>query len=317
MTAFTLLMDGSSAPASCVSIPTGAAEQTQLSWARSLESYDAVPDVYSAFFGPLRAEGRDLPYALLTPSYEGFIRRTTEKLVCDVGREIHVLERKGNTCEAQCYPLEGISFVQVRTVLLDSRIKITGVTRNGVSASSTIKFNSVTDYLFVPILEKIRFASGDFRGAVRSSELAKFDHWITLNYKFMNYARRSLLGEETVLHAILQPEIRVNLLTVLGKTYYRAISPTHASILTDRELIMISEDEKQSGDTKYGGISDYIPLNKIVDLSLGRKDGDVLVLSVHLPEAVRLEYIFQASAEHEVARLLDQVRGLTAVRARP
>jgi hypothetical protein len=249
---------------------------------------------------------------VLTPSYEGFFRRTTEKLICAIGCEIYILERSGNTYEAQCYPLEGISYVEVRTILLDSRIKISGVTRQGVPASSTIKFNSITDYLFTPILDRIRLDTVDCKDAAQSSELEKFDHWGRLNYKFMNYAKRSLVAGEKVIQAILQPEIRASVLTVLGKTYYRTISPTHISILTDRELILIREEVRENGDDKYGGIWDYIPLNKIVNLSLSEKDSSLLVLSIHLPDNARLETLYQASAKREVHQLLDLFRELTA-----
>ena len=293
-------------------LPTlSAAEQTKSSWAKSIESYDAVPNVYKDFFEPFLADGRVFPYTVLTPSYEGFIHRTTEKLICNFGHEIYVLERSGNTFEAQCYPLEGISYVEVRTILLDSRIKISGVTRHGVPTSSTLKFNSVTDYLFTPILERIRLATFDSKDAAQSSELEKFDHWVRLNYKFMNYAKHSLLAGEKVIHTIMQPEIRASVLTVLGKTYYRTISPTHVSILTDRELILIREEVRKSGEDKYGGIWDYIPLNKIVTLSLSGKDSNLLVLSIQLPESARLEYLFQASAKREIDQLLERFRELT------
>jgi hypothetical protein len=286
-------------------------EQTRSSWAKPIASYDAVPAVYKDFFGPLQADGREFPYTVLTPSYEGFIHRTTEKLVCDFGHEIYVLERSRNTFEAQCYPFERISYIEFRTVLLDAYIKISGVTKYGVAASSIFRFNSVTDYLFTPILERIRLATVDSKGAAQNSELEKFDHLVRLNYKFMNYARRSLLGGEKVIHSVLQPEIRVSLLTVLGKTYYRTISPTHMSILTDRELIMLREEERRSGNERYGGVWDYIPLNKIVTLSLSEKDSSLLVFSIQLPENARLEYLFQASAKREVNQLLDRFRELT------
>jgi hypothetical protein len=173
-------------------LPTvSAAEQTKSSWAKPIKSYAAVPNVYKDFFEPFLADGRVFPYTVLTPSYDGFIHRTTEKLICDFGREIYVLERSGNTFEAQCYPLAGISYVEVRPILLDSRIKISGVTRQGVPTSSTFKFNSVTDYLFTPILERIRLATVDSRDAAQSSESEKFDHLVRLNYKFTNYAKRN------------------------------------------------------------------------------------------------------------------------------
>jgi len=288
-----------------------AAQQTKLSWAKPIKSYAAVPPVYAAFFEPFLAEKRAFPYAVLTPTYEGFMHRATEKLICDFGREIVILEKSGNTFEALCYPLERISYVEVRTVLLDSSIKISGVTGEGIPASSTCRFNSVTDHLFGPILNRIRFAAVDSKEAAQSSELEKFDHWARLSFKFMNYAKRSLLAGEKVIHAILQTEIRANVVTVLGKTYTRLISPTHITVLTDRELIMVREEIRLGGKDKYGGIWDFIPLNKIVALSSSARDNNLLVLSIQLPEKVCLEFLFQASAKREIDELLDRFRELT------
>lgn len=101
--------------------------------------------------------------------------------------------------------------------------------------------------------------------------------------------------------------------TILGKTYYRILSRAVASILTDRELIIIQDAGRVYKKNNYGGIWNYIPLNKIGTLSLGEKSSDLLVLSIHLPDSVRLEYIFQASAKGELDQLLYQFRELTKV----
>ncbi len=134
--------------------------------------------------------------------------------------------------------------------------------------------------------------------------LEKFDRWVNVNYKFMNYAKRSLLGGEKVVHAILQPEIRKSLLTILGKTYYRTLDPTHMSILTDRELIMIREETRKSGDDRYGGIWQYIPLHKIAGLSVNEKDGGLLALAIQLPHNAQFEYLFQPSVQQELDQLV-------------
>jgi hypothetical protein len=185
------------------------------------------------------------------------------------------------------------------------------VTKDGVPATSSIRYNTVTDYLFTPLVDKIRLAAVGTQGAIQKSEAGKFDYLFKVNYKFMNYANRSLLGEEKVIHAILQPEIKARLLVVLGRMYYRSIAPTHMSILTDRELILIREETRQSGDDRYGGIWDYIPLNKIADLSLGKKDSSLLKLSILLPENDRLELLYSASARQELDQLLIKFGELT------
>jgi hypothetical protein len=84
------------------------------------------------------------------------------------------------------------------------------------------------------------------------------------------------------------------------------------SILTDRELIMIGEEYRRSGEDRYGGIWDYIPLNKIVALSLSREGSNLLSLSIQLPESACLDYLFEASAKREVEQLLDLAKELTS-----
>jgi len=222
-------------------------------------------------------------------------------------------KKNEGTFETQCYPIDGINYIEVKSILLDSHIKISGVTKQGVSTSTTIKFNSANEYLFTPILQKMRSAISESKSAVQSSELDKFDYLLRSNYKFMNYARQSLLAGEKVIQSILQPEIRVPVFKALGRIFSKTISPTHISILTDRELIVIREDEPQNRTVgKYGGLWNYIPLNKIASLTLNGKDDDLLILSIQLPESIRLEYLFQASAKHELDQLLDRFNELTA-----
>lgn len=286
------------------------AELARSSWAKHIESYAEVSDVYKDFFEPLLADGRAFPYTVLTPSHERFIHRTSEKLVCAFENEIYILERNGNKFETQCYPLVGISYIEFGTALLASSIKICGMTSNGVHTSSTLRFNSVTDYLFTPILKRMRLATIDSAEVVQTSELEKFDHLIRVNYKFMNYAKHSLVGGEKVIYSVLQHEIRESMLTVLGKTYFRTISPTHISILTDRELIVIREEMTRRKEDRYGGIWVYIPLNRIISLSLSEKDNNLLELLIQLPENIQLELLFQVSARGEINQLMDRFKEL-------
>ena len=195
-------------------------------------------------------------------------------------------------------------------MLLDSQITLCGVTQQGAPACCTIRFNSVTDYLLRPIVEQIRLAEFDTQSPFQSLDTSAFDHLVRVNYKFMSFARQSLLAGEKVIHTILQPEIREPVLSILGKTFHRTVSPSHMGILTDRELIMIGEEQVQSAEDRYGGIWEYIPLNKIRALFVSGKGSDLLSLSVQLPESACLEYLFEASAEREVDQLLDLAREL-------
>jgi len=277
-------------------------EQQKQSWAKFIPAYDAVPEIFKGFFP--QDGGHEFPYTILTPAFNGFIQKTTEKLICVGEDEIIVLERTGDTYAVHCYPLGGINCIEVQTLLLNSSIKICGMTRDGVSTSSTFTFNSVTDYLFTPILRKMRHASEDTQSGALNLELAKFDHWRKENFKFMNYARRSLLAGEKVIYKILQPEIREVVFKIFGRTYDRVRYPTLACILTDRELIMIREEKAHREDGKYGGTWHYIPLKKILRPSVHEQDKNLLTFSIKLTEGTRRVYLFQPSTKRELNRLL-------------
>jgi hypothetical protein len=286
-------------------------EQTRLSWARTAESYDRVPEIYKDFFKTLLSSTSMFPYVVLMPTFEGFIRRENEKLIFSLDSKIYVLERIRDKLGSTCYPLEDISYIEAGAILLDSWIKISGVASDGVLTSCTLRFNTVTDYLFTPILDKIRPASTP--GVTDpSSERAKFDYLVHLNFKFMNYAKRSLVLGEKVIHTVLQPEIRTNLLTLFGRHLFRTISTAHLSILTDKELIMI-RDEKGRGwsdDTRYGGIWNYIPLGKISSASLTLKKDNLLVFSICLPQDDHIDSLFSVSNRPEVELVLNQFETL-------
>jgi hypothetical protein len=98
---------------------------------------------------------------------------------------------------------------------------------------------------------------------------------------------------------------------VLGRTFHRTVSPTQAIILTDSELITIREEATRRREDRYGGVWDYIPLNKIAGLSILRQDNGLLMLSVQLPESVHLDYLFQASAQGDVDQIQDRFGVLT------
>lgn len=287
-----------------------AGEITKLSWAKSIESYAEVPAVYKGFFEPLLAEGRPVPYSILTPSFEGFLHRTTEKLICYFGNELYILEKGGNTFTVQCYPLQEIHYVEFGSILLDGWIKISGVGSLGTLNTSTCKFNSVTDYLVTPFLDKIRPGEAGSQRAAARSELEKFDQFVQVSFKYMNYAKRSLLPGERVIYTVLQPEIREEKLRLLGKAFHKKISPAQMCILTDRELIVIREDDRWSYKVTYGGIWDYIPLNKIVSLSQSEQGKNSLLFSIHLPNSARLDFVFRASMKREIDLLIGRYRQL-------
>jgi hypothetical protein len=124
-----------------------------------------------------------------------------------------------------------------------------------------------------------------------------------------------LIPGEKIIDALWQPEIRNKLLTLLGRSFFRTVAMTHLLILTERELIVIREDEtspRWRDESRYGGVWTYIPLDKITSVSLVPKETKLLALVIHLPENDSLESWFVASQQLAVDRFLSQIESRTS-----
>jgi hypothetical protein len=289
-------------------------EQSRLSWARVAEFYDEIPAAYRVWLDPLIRGRESFPYIVLTPTYEGYFRRENEKLVCMVDGALHIVERARDRLVPVSYRLEDISAIEVGSILLRGWITVRGLAASGVPSSSTLRFNTVTDRLFAPFVSAFRLGSRPLSGAELDAERAKFDELLARNYKFMNYSRGSIMPGEAVLCYVLQPEIREPLLHLFGRSLSRCISPTHIAILTDRELIVISEESgslwQSFGAIRYGGIWQYVPLDRISAASLATREDGRINLSVHLPREERLDMHFSPGSRAEVESLVDTLDSL-------
>ena len=234
-------------------------------------------------------------------------------MVCDLNDAIHILERTGNKVVTKSYPYQAIRAVEVGNVLLNSWITISGVTSEGVASSSTIEFSAATgERYFAVFLNKMRPIPQGADNAELNAEKDKFNYLSALNFKFMNYAQNSLVRGENVIQIILQPEIREIAGTLFGWTLYRTLSPTHLTILTDKELILIQDDEraKDVRGARYGGIWHYLPLQSIISVSLTEPANDLLTLVVNLTPDETRQQIFEVSNKPELEQFRDKIKGL-------
>ncbi len=293
-----------------LSLLTGSA-QTMLSWSKVIESYDDVPEVYKGFFKTLLGDSKTFPHVVLTPALDRFLHKTPERLVCDVNDTIYVVERDNNQIIARGYPVKAIRDVEVGEVLLRSWITINGVTIDGFSTSSTMEFNSANSGRFTSFLKRMRPVSSDSDDTKLSAEQDKFNYLDTQNFKFMNYARNSLVHGEKVIYTLWQPEIREAIVTLLGRPFYRTISTAHFTILTDKEIIIIRDDERveESKGIRHGGIWHYIPLRNIVSLSV-KPTNNLLTLSLNLSNNGHLDRIFAVSNKQELENLQNETKKL-------
>lgn len=288
---------------------------TLLTWAKLIVSHDQIPAAYLSFFENLSwSDASGFPYIVLTPSYEGFINKTREKLVCVNKRNLYILIKERDELKYTCYGFDDISYIEVGTELLYSWIAISGIDNHGILSFTRFEFNTVTDYLFNPIFEAIRPAPGFCTDTQFASERAKFDYLAKSNFKFMNYARRSIRPGQRVIQTILQPEMRAKMFSLFGKTYFRTNTPAHFCILTDTELITITDVERSSWSKEngYRNIWHYIPLTKIVSVSQLDKGVDLFSLSILLPECETLVFTLQASKQPEVELLQEKINAILA-----
>ena len=190
-------------------------------------------------------------------------------------------------------------------MLLKSWLTIRGKNTCGVETRITIKFNTVTDYLFLPIIGRLRRASSAADPQQHEVEQAKFNYLAHDFYKFMNVAKKCILPGEEVIGAVMQAELRTPVVTLFGHAYTRLKAPAHILVRTDRELIVAVEEKQEawSGSHKYGSIRTYIPLAKItgVDLVAGTP---YTRMTIHLVGGEQVDLDFAAKQEPELRRLV-------------
>jgi len=87
----------------------------------------------------------------------------------------------------------------------------------------------------------------------------------------------------------------------------------HASILTDRELIIIQDDERsrEIRGVRYGGKWRFTALSHIGGVSLLDDAGDLVRLSLTLsPGGRQMEIVISASRKEQIAQLQDELEKL-------
>lgn len=182
-------------------------QTSKRSWARRVENFELVPEAYRRMVLEIILDERHLPYAVLTPTYEGHLRPENEKLVFCLDHSLYILENNGPNVTANIYKFENIQRIEFGEILLKAWLRIYGTGDQGVYSNTLLCFNSVTDFLFNPIIEAIRRSDEPVIPVDLPQESEKFSSLASSYFKFMNYARNSLLPGEPVAHYFLQPEM--------------------------------------------------------------------------------------------------------------
>jgi hypothetical protein len=293
-------------------VMTGA-RQTMAAWSKLIESREEIPAVYTSHFDKTFGGEQRFPLVIWTPALDRFPRKTTEKLICDTDDALYVFEKNGARVDLTCYAYREVYSLEVGNILLETWLTIRGKTDRGEPAVSTIKINTTSMRYFEPILNKLRPSYETMDKVQFTTEKEKFDQLSTIDFKFMNYGRESLVPGETVVRFVLQSEIRQPLFTIFGKTFDKALSYAHIVILTDRELIVIEDagSGRESSAKSYGGIWQYIPLRTIDSVSLSEITNGRVTLSIQCRPDRTIQILFDDSNLPELEHFCTDLQALT------
>lgn len=289
---------------------TGAA-QTMTTWARVIDSYADVPDIYKTSCQAVLEEREPFPYVVLVPSVKDNRLNEVENLLCEINGIFYVWERIGNKVVSSAFPLKEIYTLEAGIVLLSSWFTISGLTTTGSATTARIGFNSSSVRHLLPVINKMRPAPADIDDAAWQVELAAFDYLASANFKFMNYARESMVRGEKILQSILQPKIRRQVFDLFGYKFHRTVGLAHLTILTDKEIIFIRDDEDTTEvrGERYGGVWQYIPLQKIQDVKLTASGNKLLTLTLTLESGIQqLDKVFESSSQDALEELQKKLK---------
>lgn len=191
-------------------------------------------------------------------------------------------------------------FVEMGSILISGRLTIHFATV-GTSYSATMKFDMVeVDYYLEAIrliLDGIDRKSSAANGtAVPDSPLLLAESW---PWKFRADVQRYRPPGQTILAAVQWPAV--------SAAFQRELSPAGALLVTDRELLLISEGN--ASPLHSGAIITHFPVARLADFHVGHQDRfGFLALQVHAAHGgEKLEIMFPPSCERAVLRGMEHV----------
>lgn len=279
---------------------------TTASWARQVTSQEEIPQIFKEFVPKMQP----FPYVIYCPADTWGNRRTNGKLTCMYQDKVVVLEVRKNKVNEVCYWFKDIHYMEQGAMLLYSWIRFHGMIEDKLS-TSIVEYNAVVGYLFDPIVKAARqvYLMPDVDGGC---DLSKLEFLKMLNYKFFNYSSESILPGEKIIALVYQPDIYEKFLAL----FTRSITLAHVTILTDKEIIIIKEEElvkiKKENDCTNGGVWAYIPLHKISKITAtGSEKKGLLTVTISMKEyAISLQ--FSSRKQQDLAALVETLQLLSS-----
>jgi hypothetical protein len=286
---------------------------SMITWSRVIETFEALPEIYHPLVHQLQSELGHLPYMVLTP-FDNFSSKTPEQVICSVKDRLYILEPHEKKLSVDIFPAGAVRDIEFGAILLYSWMTINGRTLEGDFKTRTITFNSVSYPHFIPFINQARCAPQFPNVGQLEREKSKFDYLTLPAFKFMNYCRKSLMGGEQVLNTIWEPEIREKVFSRLSLPFYHTVSHSHLVILTDRELIVIREEDLTHliKGNRYGGIWRYIPLRSLRSQKLS-ESGALLSLDLVLDEGSEIQILYRKQSRLDVESLMAGIESMAGI----
>lgn len=275
-------------------------------WARQVTYREEFPEP----FWPFIDFDRPLPYLIYSPPDAWGNRKVNARLTVLSEQGVTVLENTPDGVRSSEWLFDEIDYVEQGAVHLYSWLRLSGVA-GGRPASVQVEYNAVVAPLFTRVVQAVRRSWTGTGNASLAQEQAKLAGLAAVDYKFWSYARDSLLPGERMLGQVYQPEIDVPWLLF----FQRRVVPAYVSVLTDKELICISDDGSDGNTGRYGIVHRYVPLTKIKDWQLIPAIGEQTGIWRLQLTGEGIALCFSAPVQDfllELADLLEEARGKKA-----
>jgi hypothetical protein len=199
-------------------------------------------------------------------------------------------------------------FLELTSIFLFGQLKICFAAVSA-SYSVTMNFETVEDESYREAIDLILTGIDPALSSVTAkdrSEASLFEAW---PMKIRNEAQRFSPKGQRFLDAIQWPAI-------FGG-HKRQLVPHGALLITERELVAISEQKEASAEStlggelkeKFGGIITFVPRVRLSDFHVSHQEGfDVLALELHAAHGgEKLEITFPSNEEAVVRKAMEQL----------
>lgn len=249
-------------------------KETMKYWALRIDSPEEVPPVFKDEVKGIVGDSADVPYIIFAPQNERLGKPAQDTLLAMTKESIWVLEDNEENIRQTRFAMQEIQLLQVGSILLNSWIKICGMSDDQY-ACKVIHYDTVLEDLFIPVIDKahigmLKLADVKTEPQISELEYLNDNRLKDTSLKFYQYGAQSLLPGQKICCSIYQPRLEEK--DQPGMTDQERAP--HLSILTDEELIIIQETQqaKEATTKKYSGIWTHIPLRYIQEIKMERMD---------------------------------------------